>query len=244
MAYEIKKTSDGSYTLYSSQYDECYHSTKDGAFTEALQKHVHPAFLLSNKEHLNILDICFGLGFNTLATLYHLQRQSTVKSVHIYSPELDSNLLQKLKDFTYPSQLIPFIKILFQLIDNKVYIGENYKIEIFVGDAREYVKRLKGIDIVYQDAFSPKKNPILWTVEYFKDIYECTSDDALLTTYSIASSVRLSLWEAGFRVYEMEPKDTKKITIASKKELPLREIDMYLKSKRSTSKPLRDKDVE
>ncbi len=244
MAYEVKETKDGSFTLYSSQYDECYHSPKDGALTEALHKHVIPAFSLATKKHLNILDICFGLGFNTLATLYFLQHQSKVKSVDIYSPELDEKLLTKLKNFTYPSKLAPFFEILHILLEDKVYMGKNCKIELFIGDARAYVKRLANIDVVYQDAFSPKKNPTLWTVEYFQDIYNATSDDALLTTYSIASPVRLALWEVGFRIYEIEPKGTKKITIASKKTLPLKEIDMDLKAKRSTSKPLRDKDVE
>ncbi|MDQ7068965.1 MAG: MnmC family methyltransferase [Sulfurimonas sp.] len=43
--------------------------------------------------------------------------------------------------------------------------------EVFLGDAREYVRRFENrFDIVYQDAFSPSVNPALWTQEYFKDI--------------------------------------------------------------------------
>jgi len=52
---------DGSYTAYSTEYDEHYHSTKDGALRESLLKHVHPAFaLMQEKKTLTILDICWG----------------------------------------------------------------------------------------------------------------------------------------------------------------------------------------
>ena len=240
MKYELRHTADGSYTLYSKEYGECYHSVRDGALTEALHKHVLPAFSFADKAHLNILDICFGLGINTLATLYHFERQSKVRSISIYSPELDSDLLQILPTLEYPKVLRPYLAIMKSLIEDKEYKSDNITIELFVGDAREYVRKLKDIDIVYQDAFSPKKNPSLWTVEYFKDLFACTSEDAVLTTYSIATPVRLALDEAGWLVYQMEPQGTKPITVSSKKRLPLEPLDMEAKKIRSTSRPLRD----
>ncbi len=242
MKYELRPTADGSYTLYSKEYDECYHSVRDGALTEALQKHVRPAFSLVKKPHLNILDICFGLGINTLATLHYFEHQSDVRSIAIYSPELDSDLLSQLATLEYPEALKPYLGVLEKLIKHKVYKSDNIHIELFVGDAREYVRGLAGIDIVYQDAFSPKKNPTLWTVEYFADLFACTSDDAVLTTYSIATPVRLALDEAGWKVYEIKPQGIKKITIASKQTLPLEQIDMEAKRARSASQPLRDKE--
>ncbi len=240
MKYELRPTADGSYTLYSKEYGECYHSVRDGALTEALHKHVLPAFSFADTTHLNILDICFGLGINTLATLYHFERQERVRSLAIYSPELDSDLLKILPSLEYPEALKPYLSILQSLIENKEYRSENITIELFVGDAREYVRKLKDIDIVYQDAFSPKKNPSLWTVEYFEDLFRCTSEDAVLTTYSIATPVRLALDEAGWLVHHLEPQSTKPITVASKKRLPLESVDMEAKRMRSTSKPLRD----
>ena len=240
MGYELKKTEDGSFTLYSEEYDECYHSLKDGAFREALYKHVLPAFELVKKPRLKILDICFGLGINTLTTLYHFFEQKETERIAIYSPELDSRLLRLLPRFRYPKELEPYTPIIFELIENKVYKSDNIEIELFVGDAREYVRRLDEVDIVYQDAFSPKKNPALWTLEYFRDIHKILSDEGVLTTYSVAAPVRLGLWKAGFRVYEAYPEGLKKITIASKRALDLKEIDMEKKAKLTTSAPLRD----
>ncbi len=240
--YEWRQSADGSYTLYSKEYGECYHSLKDGALREALKKHVEPAFALTNKSHLRILDICFGLGLNTLATLYCFTKQNRVQSLEIFSPELDARLLQTLPHFSYPKPLEPFVPILLELIEHGKYKSSNISIELRVEDAREYIKEVERIDIVYQDAFSPKKNPRLWTLEYFQDLYAITSDDMLLTTYSIATPVRLALAQAGFLVYEPVVEGIKKMTIASKKRLALPLIDMEAKAKRSTSTPLRDKE--
>jgi len=44
MTLEIVQSEDGSFTAYSKKFDEHYHSLKDGAYTEALYKHVIPAF--------------------------------------------------------------------------------------------------------------------------------------------------------------------------------------------------------
>jgi len=93
-------------------------------------------------------------------------------------------------------------------------------------------------DIVYQDAFSSDVNPLLWTVEYFKDINRILSEDAILTTYSIATPIRLSIYENKFSIYEYKPNDSNRITIAlNKKEIDtnFKYIDMELKKTRNTT---------
>ena len=244
MKYELRQSADGTFTLFSKEYNECYHSLSDGALRESLNKHVIPAFTFNPKSHLRILDICFGLGINTLATIYYLGQQKAVRSAEIFSPELDSDLLQELKYFEYPQPLQPYREILLELIENKVYKSKNIHIELFIGDAREYIKGLQAIDVVYQDPFSPKKNPALWTVEYFQDIAKILDRNGVVTTYSIATPVRLALDEVGFKVYEYEVAGIKKMTIASFKELPLKQIDMDIKRSRATVQAMRDQDIE
>jgi tRNA U34 5-methylaminomethyl-2-thiouridine-forming methyltransferase MnmC len=240
MEYELRRSADGSYTLYSKTFDECYHSLKDGALKESLQKHILPAFSLVKKPRLRILDICFGLGFNTLATIYHIQTLPQIERVEIFSPEFDAALLQRLADFPYPSELAPFVHIIRRAVEKGVYDDGRVRLELFVGDAREYVRGLRDIDIVYQDPFSPKKNPALWTVEYFEDIHRLLKKDGALTTYSVATPVRLALDEAGFLVYEMPKGSVRPGTVAAKGPLPLKRVDMEAKRRRATSGPLRD----
>ncbi|MFA6192236.1 MAG: MnmC family methyltransferase [Sulfurimonas sp.] len=213
---------DGSFTAYSKEYEEHYHSTKDGALHESLVKHVIPAFkIMQYKDEINILDICYGLGFNTLATLYYCKQNNISSKINIYSPELDISLVKSLKNFTYPKEFEELRDVILELCENGVYNENSWFVEIFLGDAREYIKTFPRamFDIVYQDAFSPRTNPILWTQEYFNDIKNIMKRNGVLTTYSTALATRLALHENGFNIYINSGKDFRDATIASLSEL-------------------------
>ncbi|MDQ1263844.1 MAG: hypothetical protein QG559_845 [Campylobacterota bacterium] len=191
---------------------------------ESLCKHIIPAFSVKNiKEELNILDICFGLGFNTLSTLYYAKESNYKGRINIYSPELDSTLVSSLLDFKYPKEFDSYKEIIASICKENFYRDENIFIEIFLGDARKYIKTLKpkSFDIVYQDAFSPKANPALWTYEYFKEIKTVLKDDGILTTYSTALATRLALYENGFNIYLNEGDSFRASTVASLSKLDI-----------------------
>ena len=237
---------DGTFTAYSKEYDEHYHSTKDGALQESLLKHVMPASKLVDKESVSILDICYGLGFNTLATLLYYKKYFPQKKVHIYSPELDASLVKSLIDFPYPKEFEEFRSVIEALSTLGSYSEGNFSVEIFLGDAREYIKGFQNrFDIVYQDAFSPANNPILWTQEYFADIQKSMCEDGVLTTYSTALKTRLALYENGFTLYVNRGDNFRPSTVASLKRLDSFEI-VNMEHKISCNrdvKSLRDADV-
>ena len=208
---------DGSYTAYSKEYDEHYHSTKDGAMNESLHKHIIPAFEhVRERDAVNILDICYGLGFNTLATILYYKEHAPEKKVSIYSPELDASLVKSLTNFSYPKTFEPLREIIDAISETGFYEDEQFYIEVFLGDARKYVKRFQDtFDIVYQDAFSPSTNPILWTKEYFHDIARAMREEGILTTYSTALKTRLALFENGFYLYLNKGENFRNATLAS-----------------------------
>lgn len=218
-SHKAIQSEDGSYTAYSTQFDEHYHSTKDGALHESLSKHVNPALEhTKDKDEITILDICFGLGFNTFATLYALKNSK--KKINIYSPEFDKELIASLKDFNYPKEFDEFKELITLLSDEGKYESKDLNITIYLGDARTFVRDTKvKFDIVYQDAFSPKSNPLLWTSEYFKDIYSRMKEDAILTTYSISLPTRIALSENGLNVYLQKGEGFRASTLASKSVL-------------------------
>ena len=211
------QSQDGSFTAYSSEYKEHYHSTKDGAWHESLCKHIIPAFKhTAHKECVTILDICYGLGFNTLATVLYYQQHARGTKLRVYSPELDASLVQSLLYFNYPKEFKPLRVIIEAISKEGRYEDENLYIEVFLGDAREYIKRFENFfDVVYQDAFSPSVNPKLWTQEYFYDIKKSMKQDALLTTYSTALKTRLALYENGFYIYLNKGEGFRNATLAS-----------------------------
>ena len=242
---DIIVTNDGTKTMYSAEFDECYHSTRDGALNESLSKHIIPAFNLQRKNELTILDICYGLGFNTLTTIYYYKKYRPKTKLHIISPEFDKNLVESLKDFEYPKEFNSLKDIINLISKYGKYEDESILVEVLFGDAREVIKNIDvKLDIIYQDAFSPKKNPTLWTKEWFKDLKDISKQDVILTTYSSATPIRLALYENDFKLYNPPKADVRSGTIASLNNLNLEPIDMELKKQRNPkAKALCDSDI-
>lgn len=64
-------TNDGTVGLFSSTDDDIYHSTY-GALSESWQKFIIPSHLeqyINSHDNVKILDICYGIGYNTKAAL-------------------------------------------------------------------------------------------------------------------------------------------------------------------------------
>lgn len=69
--YEPYYTQDGSIGLYSFADKDVYHS-KFGALTEAWEKFILPSgieTMLNTKQYINVLDLCYGIGYNTKALM-------------------------------------------------------------------------------------------------------------------------------------------------------------------------------
>ncbi len=238
---------DGSFTAYSAEFEEHYHSVTDGALSESLYKHVIPAMeAVKGRDSVRILDICFGLGFNTLATVYYLQQHSIDMKLEILSVELDHTLVSSLKSFAYPQEFDDLRHIISSIASTGSYSSDQISIEVVFMDAREFVATQIGLfDIIYQDAFSPSSNPTLWTLEYFKELDRLTHNSSIITTYSIALKTRLALYRNNFKVYLNSIKECRDSTLASKSELVgYKKIDMEHKiACNSLVEPLRDRDL-
>lgn len=233
----IVATKDGSNTLFSKLYNQHYHNPDDGAINEALSKHIIPAFTFhKDKLELTILDICFGIGYNTFSTIYYCLQNNLDVKLNIFSPELDGNLVKSLDDFEFPKEFDSIKHIINSISQTSKYEDEKLKIEVFIGNARDYIKSLEknSFDIIYQDAFSSDVNFELWTKEYFEDIYKLCKNSCIMSSYAIATPIRLSMYEAGFFIYENRPVK-RKITLAFKQKQDVIEkyVDMELKKQRN-----------
>ena len=94
----LVETGDGSFTLRSdgsNGQSETMH-TKHGAVEEAMKKFVEPSKLLE-KEDVNVLDICSGLGYNAAACLERLKPQTNNQNdsmrIHIEMVEISKETL-------------------------------------------------------------------------------------------------------------------------------------------------------
>jgi tRNA U34 5-methylaminomethyl-2-thiouridine-forming methyltransferase MnmC len=228
------KTRDGSFTLYSEKYAEHYHSRQSGAYNETMHKHVIPAIdhiLKNDPAVISILDICFGLGYNTIATLYYLDQKGYRGDVEIYSPELDEELVRSLALLPYPKELLSYLPVI-HLLSRQLHLNTEFlNITVLIGDAVAIVRdTAKKFDIVYQDAFSRKNNPELWSEAYFADLFNLLNDGGILTTYSRSKGVRKIMKACGFTLYAHDFPKTLSVrpgTLAVKNAtLPLDELDL------------------
>ena len=248
MNFEAMRTRDRSLTFFNKKWGEHYHSMSMGAYSEALHKHVLPPLLLRPElltlPRIRILDICFGLGYNTLVSLKEYKNRAFKGVLEIYSPEIDRELLAQLWDFEYPAELAETMPYLHQLLESQSVCADGVHLELFIGDAREYLRAIPAdFDVVYQDAFSPARNPLLWSVEYFTELRAILKNEGIVTTYTQSSAMRYGAHLAGFNVYEYHNGLDRAGTILSPTILPLRRVDLERKLHHNPAlKPLNDEE--
>ncbi|MFH1849840.1 MAG: MnmC family methyltransferase [archaeon] len=185
-------TGDGSVTCYNRAYQESYHSIT-GAAEEAVRKYAIPC-LAGIKGAVRILDICFGLGYNSAAAIDYLNGIPA----EITCLEKDPEILRMIQDMSPPFRSYHLIREL--ALRGHIRTGRT-KMELIIGPAEETVRRSgTGFDAVFLDPFSPKKNPELWTILFLKDVGKKMKPGGILATYSCARQVRDNLACAGFEV--------------------------------------------
>ena len=204
--HEWVETADGSYTLFSEAYQEACHSPA-GAREETLLHYIKGC-QIESKTDLAILEVGFGLGIGFLTTYEILKDQERRWS--FLSLEIDEKLLEW---FRLENQNHSFLKNLKWELSGelKTLSARDTKTELTIlcGDARSKLPEYLLTDpplwnAVYQDAFSPKKNPTLWSVEWFTLLKSHSKIDVTLSTYSASDSIRKSLIEAGWKLHKGE----------------------------------------
>lgn len=96
-------TNDGSVGLFNTDFNDIYHSA-DGALTEAYEKFINPVNMqkLLNKESVKILDICYGIGYNSksfLNTVLDLSANKNLKNKKSCKKKLFENFFSEKKFF-------------------------------------------------------------------------------------------------------------------------------------------------
>jgi len=122
-----------------------------------------------------------------------------------------------------------------EIIDLYKKITESYSINLTFStdDARKMlINNLNTYDIIFLDAFTPSKTPMLWTEEFFNLLYNHLNDDGVLLTYSNSLPVKNAMLKNNFFVGKIFDANGEKIigTIASKNKNkiihPLSEIEL------------------
>lgn len=200
-------TADGSFTFFSEEFGQLFHS-HSGAKQEAEAKFVAPCQLserASSSQSLYLLDICYGLGYNTAAALDAIWAANPLCRVELVALE---------SDLTVPRQAIarklleawppPVSQLLAKLAATCQVETPQLHAQLEIGDARQQLSRIRNsgfrADAIFLDPFSPDKCPQLWTVEFLAMAAQCLQPAGRLATYSCAAAVRTALQLAGLQV--------------------------------------------
>ena len=207
---ELKEvlTKDGSYTLRSHIFQENFHSL-EGALKETEIKFINPSDLKRfNDKSLNVLDICFGLGYNSASLFNNLIRQNSF--INWYALEIDKKPLKySLGNKSFQKLWHPkVLKIFKELSKNSKYKDQSFVCDILWGDAREKIKNIPAnikFDLIYLDGFSPQKCPQVWSVEFLSKVTQKLNPQGYLITYSCSAAIRRTLKDFGLNIFNIKP---------------------------------------
>jgi tRNA U34 5-methylaminomethyl-2-thiouridine-forming methyltransferase MnmC len=183
------------------EIDECYHSTH-GAVQESRHIFIDAGLRKCKKSKICVLEIGFGTGLNAFLTL--LEAEGSEKKINYISLELFPVEINKALQLNYPDILAPDKNLLFKHMHTCTW-NEEIQLTPFFGlskiksDFTEFVF-INNFDIVYFDAFSPEKQPEMWSDKQFEKIYAHCNQGAILTTYCAKGIVRRTMQSAGFEV--------------------------------------------
>ena len=198
-------TEDGSTTLYNEIIGEHYHSTH-GAIQESQFIFIKDGLNECKKDEIHILEMGFGTGLNAFLTM--LEAEKTGKKIHYHTVELYPISVEQAKTLNFAQILAPeknedFLKLHTSKWGEISKISTNFEMLKIQGDFNSLDFNELRFDVVYYDAFSPEKQPELWSLDIFEKIFSHCNKEAILTTYCAKGYVRRNLQAAGFTVHRL-----------------------------------------
>jgi tRNA U34 5-methylaminomethyl-2-thiouridine-forming methyltransferase MnmC len=222
------QTRDSTWTAFSEFYGEHYHNLAgalDEAQT-IYARHSHLDKRFKTQNEIQILDPFFGMGYNTFAAIRvfeAMDEPDSLKTLHLVCLEKHPEVLTHMPDVKeepslciqtlhkallehnnyYQTQLkkeeisskLPPVELLYALSPHK-----QVRFYYETADLRSQILELpnESFHLIYHDAFSPRSQAELWTVQLFKQFKRILSAEiGSLITYSCSTPLRGACLAAG-----------------------------------------------
>ena len=205
MEIEIIRTKDGSHTLYTPRFDEVYHS-RNGAMSESRHIFINSGLEAFHQDEINVFELGFGTGLNAfLSWIYAASKEVRINYHGVELYPLSDDVISKIN---YP-EMIPDHENKFKRLheadwEKEIPLSPNFTLHKIKGSVLDLSLPSQSIDVVFFDAFSPDKQPELWTMEVFKKVYDMLDPGGALVTYCSKSAVRKNMQEAGLFVTKLQ----------------------------------------
>ena len=232
--YQPVLTNDNTWTLHSPLYKENCHSTS-GAVQETLYNYVEGTQVLKKlkkQTSLSIFELGLGTGLGFRATIEEVKKflkreKGKTKTINFVSSEIDEKLAFHFLKLLLEEKFIEDVVLTnnqsgLRYFKSSFTIKEKFmelkgQLIVLIGNVRETFPRYQSLypikfDCFYHDPFSPKKNAILWTTEFFEMMKMAACEKSVLSTYSSTKAVWKALIKAGWKVCEVKGYGKKKLS--------------------------------
>ena len=217
MNNSIILTDDGSNSLFNNDINESYHS-KHGAINESQHIFINYGLQYICKKEIKIFEVGFGTGLNALLSFLY----SKNKKIRIDYQTIEKFPLEKSDYSTLNfSELLNIKKNIFTNLHKSKWESKSEISDLF--SITKYAKDLNNFnhkcyyDLIYFDAFSPEKQPELWSENIFKSLYNNLNYNGILITYCAKGAIKRKLKKIGFQVFALPgPNGKREITQARK----------------------------
>lgn len=210
---DISFAKDGSASFWDKKYKDYYHP-KSGAKTQARRLFVEQSEIqkLLTCKDVHLLDIGFGMGYNTLETLL------LDKKYFLKVDALDRNL-----QIVRKSAKLLESPLLQTLYEKQRYEDESTQITLHVGDARHTINSLKKrfYDVIFLDPFLYTQNVTLITKDFLALVIQRLKDDGILICSTSIQAVRIALSSLGCssEIIQIPKTDIKGIKVKKGKQI-------------------------
>ena len=190
---ELMQTADGSFTLFIPEVQETYHSTH-GAVQESMHVFIENGLKACDKEMIRVLEVGLGTGLNAMLTLQYATKKIDYCALEPYP--LSKEILNEL--VTSGSDQFE-MKFHASKAGDWISIQENFSFVRMEVGLEEFSSEEK-FDVIYYDAFGPRVEPGLWTLERLQQCFNLLNEGGVFVTYCAKGEVRRNLQAAGFVV--------------------------------------------
>lgn len=217
---KIFKLKDGSISVWDKKYKDYYHP-KSGAVFCARELFIKQSELIKRckKDEVELLDIGFGLGYNTLEAL----KIKKNKKLKITALDKNRQILKTAMSIHKNSDK----NIIKDLYDSQKYEDEFNHIHLIIDEARHTIFNLhKKYDVIFLDPFMCHLNPSLISKQFIKQVSRLLKEDGVMVCSTNSSQLKTALHDANlsFRCCDIEKTDVKGLCVTLHKEKQIETI--------------------
>lgn len=218
MKREIITTNDGSSSIYIPEMDETYHSVH-GAVQEALHVFIKNGLGLLSSKEINVFELGFGTGLNAILSEQYSSQNSILINYHSIEAFPVEVSLVKLLNY---NDIIKYNVEIFDSIHSAKWevlnrISETFQLKKIEAKIQDFELDKNHYDIVFFDAFGPRAQSEMWSVEILQKMYDGLKPDGKLVTYCAQGQFKRDLKSIGFKVENLPgPPGKREMTVATK----------------------------